>query len=392
MDLGNILLLLLMLIAIALAWYSGYKSQFKIKYFPQKNAQNDYFVGLNYLLNDEPDQSIDAFISSLEINSTSLESHLALGDLLRRRGKVDESISVYQKLLADSTLNRSELNLIKLGLVKSYVAAGLLDRAEKLIDELKVADINIQIAALNQGLIVYQLEKEWQKAVMMVTDLLKLCSANKRQKLQAQASHFYCELAENELGFQHYNQAREYLHHAKNMDRNNVRTSLIRGKLEIEQENYKQAIKALLKISVQDESYKVEAFNLLITSYRALNNPKKLQQFVENTLQEPLSSSLLLMIIKFIKDNDGEDKAREILFEKLSSNPSVELLGQAILLNEKTDNDPISKKFRMILEDFLDEKPKYLCNNCGFELKKIHWLCPSCNEWGKVKPINSLLK
>ncbi len=137
MEIGNFFLALLMLIALALAWYSGYRTQIRSKYLQTKKDNKDYFIGLNYLLNDEPDQSIDAFIASLEINSNTLESHLALGNLLMRRGKVDGSVAVYQKLLANSQLKNIELNQVKLGLVKSYVAAGLLDRAEKLIDELK---------------------------------------------------------------------------------------------------------------------------------------------------------------------------------------------------------------------------------------------------------------
>lgn len=391
MELGNLFLLLLMLIALALAWYSGYKSQLKIKYLSHKTANKDYFIGLNYLLNDEPDQSIDIFISSLEISSNTLESHLALGDLLRRRGKVDGSIAVYQKLLADAHLNHADLNLVKLGLVKSYVAAGLLDRAEKLIDELKVADTEIQIAALNQGLTVYQLEKEWQKAIMVVNELLKLCSTNLRQEFQIKASHFYCELAEKELEFQHYNQAKDYLTKAKNLDRNNVRTSLLRGRLEFEQENYKQVTKALLKISAQDLSYKAEAFDLIIESYKSLGNQNKLNKFIESSLEEPFTTTLFLKIVKYVNDTEGKKRAREILFQRLDSNPSIEILGQAILLNDNAENDPNAETFNNVLEDYLEKQSKYQCGNCGFELKKLHWLCPGCNEWGTVKPIDSLI-
>ena len=391
MELGNLFLLLLMLIALALAWYSGYKTQFKIKYFPHKNAAKDYFVGLNYLLNDEPDQSIDTFIASLEVNSNTLESHLALGTLLRRRGKVDGSIAVYQTLLANSQLSQAELNQVKLGLVKSYVAAGLLDRAEKLIDELKVAEPEVKIAALNQGLIVYQLEKEWQKAIMVVNDLLKVCLPNQRSGFQNKASHFYCEMADKELELQHHNQAKKYLDNARSMDKDNPRASLILGRLEFEQANYKQAIKALLKISMQDPSYKAEAFELIITAYQALGDQKKLGKFIENSLQEPLITTLLLQLTNYIKNNEGEEKAREVLLEKLPSNPSIELLGQAILLNTSAQNDPDSAKFHQVLEKFLDDKTRYRCGNCGFNLKKLHWLCPGCNEWGKVKPIDALL-
>lgn len=392
MELGNLSLSILILIAVALAWYSGYKTQLKSKYSASKDENKDYFIGLNYLLNDEPDQSIDAFISSLDINSNTLESHLALGNLLRRRGKVDGSIAVYQKLLANSQLNNAEINQVKLGLVKSYVAAGLLDRAEKLIDELKVAETKIQIAALNIGLTVYQLEKEWQKAIKVANDLLKLSLPNERHEIQVKASHFYCELAEKELEFQHYNQAREYLHNAINLDKTNVRTSLIIGRLELEQANYKLAIKILLKISTQDPSFTAEAFDLIVIAYQALNNQKKLQKFIETSLEEPLSAVLLLKIIKYIKDTEGREQAKKILFQRIEAKPSIELLGQAILLNDSTENDPNAEKFHEILTRYLESKAQYQCGSCGFELKKLHWQCPGCTEWGFIKPMDPFIE
>ncbi len=392
MESGNLFLALLMLIAVALAWYSGYRTQIRSKYLQDKKDNKDYFIGLNYLLNDEPDQSIDAFISTLEINSNTLESHLALGNLLMRRGKVDGSIAVYQKLLANAQLNNAELNQVKLGLGKSYVAAGLLDRAEKLIDELKVANTEIQIAALNMGLTVYQLEKEWLKAIKVANDLLKLSMPNERHAIQVKASHFYCELAEIELQHQHYNQAKEYLNNAINMHRSNVRTSLILGKLEFEQANYNQSIKVLLKISAQDPSFTTEAFDLIIASYKALDNQKKLKKFIEHSLEEPFSAGLLLKLIGYIKHTEGRDSARKILFERIAENPSIELLGQAILLNDNTDSDANAEKFHGILEDYLKNKSKYQCDSCGFKLKKLHWQCPGCSEWGFITPIEPFIE
>lgn len=395
MEVGNIVLLNLMLVAIALAWYSGFKAQLKNKIYYQKKQDKDYFIGLNYLLNDEPDQSIDAFISTLEINSSTVESHLALGTLLRRRGKVDGSISVYQKLLANSQLNKHELDQVKLGLIKSYVAAGLLDRAEKLIDELKIASPDIQFSALNQGLTVYQLEKEWLKATIIANDLLKICSPNQRPIYQLKASHFFCELSENELEFQHFNQARDYLKKARGMDKNNVRTNMILAKLEFEQGNFKQAIKALNKISIQDAGFKSEAFDLLIAAYQALGNKKELQRYIDYCLQEPHSPSFLLMLTSYIESSEGREKAKEIFFQQMKLNPSIELLGQAILLNEGESDSSVDKKntelFSQILEDYLAMKAKYRCGNCGFELRNLHWLCPGCNEWGTLKPYSFFL-
>ena len=127
---------LLVLVAIGLAWLAGYRTRFH--QFPglKRSSQQDYFVGLNYLLNDEPDDAIDIFIEALEINSDTLATHLALGTLLRRRGKVDRSISHYQQLLEIGNFSGREQCEIKIQLARSFISAGLLDRAERLLEEL----------------------------------------------------------------------------------------------------------------------------------------------------------------------------------------------------------------------------------------------------------------
>ncbi|MAM70722.1 MAG: hypothetical protein CMP91_06220 [Gammaproteobacteria bacterium] len=388
MNTVNIILFILLVLAMAVSWYMGYRSQRFFRPSLRYNKdERDYFIGLNYLLNDEPDQSVDAFISELEVNSSTLESHLALGTLLRRRGKVDSSIAVFQKLLGDSQFDKDELNKVKLGLVKSYVAAGLLDRAERLIDELKIADLEIQYAALIQGLTVYQLEKEWLKCVMISNELLQICPANQRQSFQLKASHFYCELAEKEIELQHYNQAREYLNRAVQMSRTNVRANLLLGRLELALQLYRQAIKVLQKISTQDPGFRAEAFDLLVSAFEASGRDKDLQAYLESCLHESPGSGLILKIVSYIESKQNRENARKVLLQQLSINPSINLLGKAILLNARADEQSNAELFNKTLEQFLNSKPAYQCTNCGFELQKLHWQCPGCSEWGHVKPL-----
>ncbi len=382
---SDLIFYILLVLALSAAWYSGYRSRGGNTSLPWRKNEQDYFVGLNYLLNDEADQSIDSFIASLEVNSSTLESHLALGALLRRRGKVDSSISVFQKLLADSGLDDQSLNKVKLGLIKSYVSAGLLDRAERLIDELKIADVELRYAALLQGLIVYQLEKEWLKAIMIANELLNICSSTQRQSFQLKASHFYCELAEKEMALQHYNQAREYLGKASAKSRQNVRVNLLTGKLEIAQGHYQKAIKALLKIASQDAAFKAEGFDLLIQAYQASGQEPELERYIEQCRQDKPSPALLLKVVCYIENSQGKKKAREIVLQHLAQRPSIELLGQAILLDAEAEKQNSARLFSSTLDDFLKGRASYQCQNCGFELHKLHWLCPGCNEWGFVK-------
>ena len=50
----------------------------------------EYVKGLNFLLNEQPDKAIDIFINLLEVNSETVETHLALANLFRKREKPNE--------------------------------------------------------------------------------------------------------------------------------------------------------------------------------------------------------------------------------------------------------------------------------------------------------------
>src|SRR5690606_22120813 len=150
--------------AVALGWYLG--ARFKLQHpLRTRKFQPDYFVGLNYLLNDEPDDAVDIFIDALEVNAGTLETHMALATLLRRRGKVDRAISHLQGLLSSQNFTMRELAAIKVQLVRSYIAAGLFDRAERLIEDLREAPGGLREQSLGLAITLFQTEKEWQKAI-----------------------------------------------------------------------------------------------------------------------------------------------------------------------------------------------------------------------------------
>ena len=171
----NIGIYILLLFAVAAGWALGRisVSSRKMHSVEANKIFGDYFVGLNYLLNDEPDEAIDTFIRALEINSETVETHLALGALLRRRGKVDKAIKIHQNLLAREELDKSFSDSTRLQLAIDYVSAGLLDRAELLLNEILGDSAAVKWDALRYLITIYQIEKEWVKAISCSSELLK---------------------------------------------------------------------------------------------------------------------------------------------------------------------------------------------------------------------------
>lgn len=117
-----------------------------------------YFKGINYFLNEQPDKAIDVFIKMLEVDSDTVETHLALGNLFRRRGEVDRAIRIHQNLIARSSLKREQRSQALLELGQDYMQAGLLDRAESLFNELIELDDHT-LPALRLLNDVYEQEK-----------------------------------------------------------------------------------------------------------------------------------------------------------------------------------------------------------------------------------------
>src|SRR3984957_6227240 len=127
---------LLIIAAILCAWYLGYRSRNNTEVVTQKvNLPRDYLVGLNFLLNEEPDKAVDIFIKMLEVDSSTVETHLAVAKLYRRRGEVDRAIRIHQNLIARPQLDKvfREQSLFELG--QDYLSAGMLNRAERVFQE-----------------------------------------------------------------------------------------------------------------------------------------------------------------------------------------------------------------------------------------------------------------
>src|SRR5690242_4385196 len=158
----------LVLVCIGIAWYLGYRSRPREEAPRKSNLPRDYLVGLNFLLNEETDKAVDIFVKMLEVDSDTVETHLAVGKLFRRRGEVDRAIRIHQNLIARPQLEKvyREQSLYELG--QDYLSAGMLDRAERIFLELVSAKSH-SAQALRTLIDIYEQEKDWENAVKTAT-------------------------------------------------------------------------------------------------------------------------------------------------------------------------------------------------------------------------------
>ena len=387
---------LLLLTAIIAGWLLGRLGSSK---YTHKSASNsdlfqDYFVGLNYLLNDEPDEAIDTFIKALEINSETIKTHLALGALLRRRGKVDKAINVHRALLARPNLESDFSNSVRLQLALNYIAAGLLDRAERLLKEILDDGGEAKWDALRQLITVYQTEKEWENAIACSSALLKNEGFRKDPTLLGGAAHYCCEIAQLHLHNNQDAQARSEIKRAFTFERKSIRAMLLLADLEQRQGNYKAAIKGLLRVRAAKPEFIVQLLEPLASCHESLGTRADFEKLLRTMVLEDSSTEAALMLVKITNASSGNVEAVRLLREHLEHSSSssalielVELLLVGVDVNVANSLESLLSRVKAQAQG----SSEYCCHHCGFETKNFFWMCPSCKRWDKISPINDLL-
>ena len=208
-----------------------------------------YFKGLNFLLNEQPDKAIEAFIEVVKVEPQTIELHFALGSLFRRRGEVERAIRMHQNLVERADLPQQQKLDALYELAQDYLKAGLLDRAEELFAKLK--GTSHAEAALKYLLEIYEQEKDWQKAV----DTAQHLEVVTGQSHQKEIANFYCEMASKEIMDSRPEAARPHLAQALSHHRLCVRANMLLGDLEIALEHFDAAIEAWKRIETQNPAY-----------------------------------------------------------------------------------------------------------------------------------------
>lgn len=399
---NDLLLFALLFAAVAMGWYLGRRVSTGAA--STSALPSEYYEGLNYLLDDRPDGAIDSFIESLEVNSETLETHIALGNLLRKRGEVDRAIRVHQNLLARPSLPRKQVHLAHLELARDYISAGLLDRAERLLLDLVAESAEQRVTSRRYLLDIYQSEREWQRAIEVATDSLPRKMPRKTllgagataeqcgigQPVPVVLAHFYCELASEKMAVGELQVARSLLESALAKDGQCVRASIMLGEVEYKAGHFKQAVRALRRVRQQDTDYLPETIPALRLCYQQMDDVKSLQAYLEDSLDANSSVDVLLAVADDVCAADGKAAAAEFLSARLAARPS--LRGLAKLINLQVDVTHGSARdnlglLQILVDGLIRERPAYRCTHCGFSGLHLHWLCPGCKYWGSIKGI-----
>jgi lipopolysaccharide biosynthesis regulator YciM len=351
-----------------------------------------YFEGLNFLLNEQPDAAIDTFIRALEVNSDTLETHLALGKMLRKRGEVDRAIRIHQNLLARPGLTLTQIQQAQYELATDFVKSGLLDRAESLLEELVLKDGPYRIVGLKRLLEVYRDEKEWLQGLDVLQKLAGSRLSRYYDEWAPIRAHFCCELAEKEIASKNHLAARQWLKQALGYDKYSVRAGLLLGQLEVEVGSLQKGIVQLQKVAAQHADYIAEVMPHLSSAYQQLGDGDAYGRFLSSLYAETCDTRVSIAIAELVAKKDGHLAAAEYVAREVIKHPSGEGLHKLLeyyLAFSEGETHQYLLSLQSVMESVIVNKLYYQCKHCGFKGKRLHWLCPSCKKWGSSKAIKT---
>ncbi len=342
-----------------------------------------YFKGLNFLLNDQPDKAIDAFIEIVKFDPETADLHFALGNLFRRRGEIERAIRVHQNLLARPDLPQDQLSHAQYELGMDYLKAGLLDRAEETFNGL--IDSSYSVQARRALLEIFQREKEWQRAIDAALGL-QGSGAGARQKEIAQ---FYCELAQDALVHLQPADALALLDQALHADRKNVRATMLIGDAQLAAGDTETALLTWRRVEQQSVPHVALVAQRIMDGYRKVGRPQEGVNLLRSYLTEASSIDLIEVVFKAVIELDGVDAAKELVLEELRRNPTLlglDKLLEARLMDARADVWEELSMVKNLVHGYTQKLARYQCSHCGFKARQYYWHCPGCSRWETYPP------
>ncbi|MBE2293714.1 MAG: lipopolysaccharide assembly protein LapB [Phycisphaerales bacterium] len=381
------LLWLLLPVAAASGWWMAQRDHARRNDANTRSAE--YFKGLNYLIDDKPDQAIEVFTRMADVDRGTAEIHLALGNLFRRRGEVDRAIHIHSSLIARTHLTADQRRLALLELGEDYLRAGLFDRAEALFQEL-VEQPDYMKVALSRLIHILQQEKDWRQAITYCDRLEQIGGEPK----QRQTAHFCCELAEEAISHDQLAEAKTWLHDALVRDPDCTRANLLLGNLAMRTGDHWAAILAFQAVERQDRGYFPEVILPLSQCYGTLGHLDRWIVYLRDAQQRDHGGRITDALAEWLLSQEGEEAALRFLERELREYPT--LLGLRRLVEIKLGRGEGAeyadlKALHCISTQMLNNAARYRCGNCGFVAKSLHWCCPSCLQWSTIKPIPDLV-
>ena len=338
----------------------------------EQRAPKAYFRGLNFLLNEQQDQAIDAFIEAVQHDPETSELHFALGNLFRRRGDYDRAVRVHEHLLARSDLSQADRHRAQHGLAMDFLKAGLLDRAESALRKLDGTQYatEAKLALLS----IFERSRDWAQAI----DTAQQLEGAERGSFKGRSAHYHCELAAESLQLSQPEQAKQQLLAAQAIAPRTPRPIIALANLHAAAGEHNKALELLLSLA----NTAPHVLPLIANQLVQLGVDCHEQASVLGVLRKADQQAPSIDVTQAMAALEPAHKS-ELFESHLARQASLSAVAQMLAhdSNQAEAAQTVSEGMRKAIDKAASPLTRYRCAACGFEAKTYFWQCPGCQGW-----------
>ena len=347
-----------------------------------REGDGAFFKGIQYILSNDHDQAIEEFTKFVQVNSETIETYIALGNLYRSKGDIDRAIRIRQSIILRPNIDESiKLRaLIDLGL--DYRKGGFINWAlETFKKVLEKQSSNLE--SLKEIEKIYEETKDWENAFAARQKIAKLEGGKHNHILAHQRTEIgklYFEKGE-------FTKARACFRKATTLDRGCVDAFLHLGDLNLRKQDYNSAIKTWKKVLEVNPKFTFLVYRRLEGAYHDMENLSPVFDFLEEITQAHTADAFSHLALAHFLFNKGEaPRALPEIEKALAIDPGFwearKLLGE-ILLAQGMQSEALSA-YRELIARLNIPYLKFQCNNCGYRPGDLEWQCPQCKKWDTI--------
>jgi lipopolysaccharide biosynthesis regulator YciM len=352
--------------------------------------QRSTFKGLSLLLNEQPDQAIEALVKVAQLDPETVDLHFSLGNLFRRRGETERAIRIHQHLAGRSDLKPRDRDHAAYELGRDFLRAGLLDRAEASLNQ--VGEGKYSVPAKESLLEMYQVERDWKKAIVAATEL----EALQDKSHQTEIAQFYCELAQEALRRKDMTDSELSIDRALQAVPAQARALILQGDYLVAMDRPGQAIEVWSQVAEKHPAYMHLVADRWMAAHASVDKTDAGLDTLITLLRTQSAGELLDIVHKHMMLIRGPAATEVMLVGVMQHTPSLTALSKLaetrLALAEVNGSPERIADLQAtlgLLKQRTTSLARYTCGNCGFRARRFYWQCPGCNHWEAYSPRRS---
>ncbi|MBN2032928.1 MAG: tetratricopeptide repeat protein [Deltaproteobacteria bacterium] len=351
-----------------------------------REGDKAFFKGIQYILANDPDHAIEEFIKSVRINSDTIETYVALGNLYRSKGDIDRAIRIRQSIILRPSVEEQIKVRALLDLGLDYLKGGFFNRAlETLGQVLRKEPSNLEALIAVEKIHVEL--KDWENAFSTRQKIAKILKGDHAHIL----AHYQTEKGkihqkQGELG-----KAKSAFEKGISMDDRCLDAYLHLGDLHFQKQDYKKAIASWRKVVDISPSFTFLAYRRLEGAYSKMKNLKPVEEFLKECAEsypDPFTHTALARYRYNEQDRQAALKELDAALDLAPSFWEARKLQGEILLEAQMKEEAL-RAYRNLIAHLTVPYLSFQCSQCGYMSSDLQWQCPQCKQWdtiGLMKP------